>query len=261
MESNDILNVQIAIQKENGHYVWDNRNYTLNDLEGKIFAIRFDKIIEPTYPSFLSFNGGLEYPLYESDGVVFLSLSDLNEAVAFFTLNNKKWQLVKTIFRSTENVGHILTDSQGNILPNRQIIKLDKFDIEDDPKEAVIKLSNPIWSLPKIEGITGVINEYQWYPLYKDIIQAPQTGDYKITVNLCLNNIDTPSREIGIRVNNTEDWFVQGKRLRHNFIIMCHLAKGDSLVPEVYVDKMSTSDTINIEECSFYIECLNTREL
>lgn len=40
-----------------------------------------------------------------------------------------------------------------------------------------------------------------------------------------------------------------------------HFKRGDSLIPEVYVDKMSTSDTINIEECSFYIECLNTREI
>ena len=51
------------------------------------------------------------------------------------------------------------------------------------------------------------------------------------------------------------------KRLRHSFVIVGGFNKGDSLVPEVFVDKMSTSDTINIEECSFYVECANTQEL
>lgn len=261
MGNSDILNVQLAIQKDKGHYSWDNRNYTLQDLESKIFAIRFDKIIEPTYPSFLSFNGGLDYPLYESDGVNYLSLNDINEAVIFITFNNKKWQLVKNDFRYKENVGHILTDTLGNILPNRQTIKIEYFDIKDIPEEGVIKLGNPIWSMKRIDGIKGAINEYQWYPIYNDKIKAPMTGDYRITVNLWMNNIENPMREVGIRVGNTEDWFLQAKRLRHSFVIIASLKKGDSLVPEVYVDKMVTSDTINIEECNFFIEHLNTQEL
>ncbi len=68
-------------------------------------------------------------------------------------------------------------------------------------------------------------------------------------------------REVGVRVKDREDWTIQMKRLRHSFVIVGEFNKGDSLVPEVFVDKMSTSNTINIEECSFYVECANTQEL
>lgn len=260
MESNYTLNILLAAQKQPGHFILNTKECSVLDLEGKIFPVRFDIINEPTFPSFLQLDT-TEYPIYGSDGETFLSLLDLNNAVVFLTFNNDKWQLVKTIFRSNENVGHILFSDNNLKLPNRPNLKLEHFDIEDCPMENSLKLSNPIWSMKKIEGIKGVINEYQWYPLYGDRINAPKNGNYKITVNLWLNNIEHPCREIGIKVDNIEDWFVQQKRLRHSFVVVGYFKQGDSLTPAVYVDKLSTSDTINIEECSFYIECLNTQEI
>lgn len=261
MENVDILNVQLAVQQDGGHYILNDINCDAEILEGKIFAIRFDKIVNPTYPSFLSSDRIKNYPLYGSDGATFLSLSDLNESVILLTFNNKKWQLVKTIFRSNENVGHVLTDDTGKLLPNRQIVKFENFDVLDSPGEGAIKLSNPIWSMNKIKGLTGAIEGFQWYPLYLDTLEAPKTGDYRIIVNLQLNNISAPMREIGVKVGQQEDWLVQEKRLRHSFVIIDHFEKGESLIPAVYVDKMVTSDTINIEDCNFYIECLRTREV
>ena len=261
MENTDILNVQLAIQKDRGHYILNDIKSNAENLEGKIFAVRFDKILDPSYPSFLSSDGIKNYPLYNSDGDTFLSLSDLNNSVVLLTFNNKKWQLVKTIYRTLENVGHILVDENGQTLPNRQVLKIKNFKMRVDNEDNTIELVNPIWTQPVIEGIKGVINEYQWVSLYGDAFNAPVTGVYRVTVNLCLNNIIEPSREVGIRVGNREDWFPQLKRLRHSFIIVGNFKQGDSLVPEVYVDKMSTSDTINIEESNFCIECLNTLEL
>lgn len=261
MENTDILNVQLAVQQDDGHYILNDMNCDAEMLEGKIFAIRFDKIVNPTYPSFLSSDRIKNYPLYGSDGATFLSVGDLNESVILLTFNNKKWQLVKTIFRSNENVGHVLTDDTGKLLPNRQIVKFENFDVSDSPGEGAIKLSNPIWSMKKIMGLTGAIEGFQWYPLYLDALEAPKTGDYKITINLQLNNISTPMREIGVKVGQQEDWLVQEKRLRHSFVVIDHFEKGESLIPAIYVDKMATSDTINIEDCNFYIECLRTREV
>lgn len=261
MENTDILNVQLLQQKRPGHYVLNNKNYTIENMEGKIFAARFDEIENPTLPSFLSLNGMVEYPLYNSDGVNFLSIADLYNSVVLLTLNNKKWQLVKTAFRTMENIGHILMDEQGSILPNRQTIKIINFHIQDNSKDSVIELYNPVWTQPFIQGLDGVINSSEWVPLYRDIFEAPTKGIYRITINLWLNNVDEPMREVGIRVGDKEDWLPQYKRLRHAFVITGVFNRGDSLVPEVYVDKMSTSNTINIEASNFCIECLNTLEL
>lgn len=254
------LSILLATQNQPGHFMLNAQKCSIADLEGKIFPVCFNIIDEPTFPSFLKIDAE-EYPVYGSDGESFLSLLDIGNAVIFLTLNNHKWQLVKTIFRSNENIGHILINDRNLTLPDRPVIQLENFDIEDCPSNNAIKLSNPIWNMRQIEGIKGVISEYQWYPLYGDELYAPKNGDYKITVNLCLNNIAHPCREVGIKVNNIEDWVIQEKRLRHSFVMIGHFKRGDSLIPEVYVDKMSTSDTINIEECSFYIECLNTREI
>ena len=261
MDKENLIKVYLATENKPGHYDLTMPDCEIEDLVNKIFAVRFDKIVNPTYPSFLCLNKKEEYPLYNSDGTTFLSLDDLYEATIFITLINYKWQLVKTIFRSNENVGHILTDTKGQLLPNRQVLKLNKFIIQDKPSEGALELINPIWGLRNIEGIRGAINSTTWTPIYNDILIAPNDGTYKITVNLCLNNIDEPMREVGVRVKDREDWTIQIKRLRHSFVIVGEFNKGDSLVPEVFVDKMSTSNTINIEECSFYVECANTQEL
>ena len=261
MDKGNLITIFLAMQDKPGHYDLTISNCTAADLQNKIFALRFDKIENPTYPSFLCLNKKEEYPLYNSDGATYLSLPDLYNAIVLFTLINDKWQIVKTIYRSSENVGHVLTDNKGQLLPNRQVLKLNKFIIQDNPGEGAIELINPIWALRNIEGIKGVINPVTWTPVYQDRLLATQDGIYKITVHLCLNATYTTPREVGVRVKEYEDWVPQIKRLKHNFIIMGDFKKGESLVPEVFVDKMSTSDTINIEECSFYIECINTQDL
>ena len=72
-----------------------------------------------------------------------------------------------------------------------------------------------------------------------------------------LDDIETVHREVGIKIGSKEDWCSQYKRLNHTFIIEDDFDAGDSLIPSVYVDKVSSIDTINIEECDFYIEHIN----
>lgn len=111
------------------------------------------------------------------------------------------------------------------MLPNRQVLKLNKFIIQDKPSEGALELINPIWGLRNIEGIRGAINSTTWTPIYNDVLKAPNDGTYKITINLRLNNIDEPMREIGVRVKDREDWTIQMKRLRHSFVIVGEFKK------------------------------------
>ena len=88
MDKENLIKVYLATESKPGHYDLTIPDCEIEDLVNKIFAVRFDKIVNPTYPSFLCLNKKEEYPLYNSDGATYLSLDDLYEATIFITLIN-----------------------------------------------------------------------------------------------------------------------------------------------------------------------------
>ena len=80
-------------------------------------------------------------------------------------------------------------------------------------------------------------------------------------MTLEMNNISSQGREIGIKVGNEEEWIYQHNRLKHTFIIEQQLNANVSLVPQIYIDKLNSTATVEITKCSFYIEHLNTQSL
>ena len=53
MDKENLIKVYLATESKPGHYDLTIPDCEIEDLVNKIFAVRFDKIVNPTYPSLL----------------------------------------------------------------------------------------------------------------------------------------------------------------------------------------------------------------
>lgn len=76
-------------------------------------------------------------------------------------------------------------------------------------------------------------------------------GYYRITIALELNNVATVGREIGMRVGNEEVWDYQYKRFKKNMSIIIYANANTDIAPEIYIDKLTSTDTITASATVF----------
>ncbi len=251
------LTIFEAEKQSAGHYKIEHTGLTNSDLDNKIIGLAFDDVTGATSPSYLQLNTQTELPLYSYDGTTPLDLSNYDEGVALVSLMTNKWVLVKT--GATGAAKHGITNTSHTLMTDRGALWFDKFEVSDAASYGATRIGNPTWSNSIVSGITGLISPDSWIALSAATITAPEAGTYRIILHLKLTDISEINREIGIKFGNKQDWCLQYKRLNHTFVIEDSFQSGDSFVPSIYVDKITSTDTINIEECDFYIEHINVQ--
>jgi len=258
-----ITAVSTAIKQSSGHYRIDNPDLEYNEIANHMMAIRFDEIGDTTNPAYIQLNDGTEYPIYRADGLNTLVLTGLEESVCLFTFVDNKWQLVVvgTDSSGASGGGHTITDSEGNIMTQRIVLSFDGLDVRDSATNGATVVSNPSWGTVDYIGLEGEIAAGNWTELYSGSMNAPVDGTYRISTYLKLNNISNVGREVCVKVGEEEEWIYQYKRLAHTFTNIQTVEAGQSLVPYIYIDKLSSTDDIVIAECRICIEHINVQEL
>ncbi len=257
-----ITAVSTAVKQSAGHYRIDNEDLNYDEIANHMMAIRFDEIGETTTPAYIRLNDGVEYPIYKADGINPLILTGLENSVCLFTYVDNRWQLV--IVGADEGPsggGHTIIDSEGNVMTQRSVLTFEGLDIRDSASNGATVVSNPSWGTVDYIGLEGEIPATEWIELYSGSMNAPIAGTYRITTYLKLNNISSVGREVGVKVDEIEEWYYQYKRLAHTFTHLITVEQGVSLIPYIYVDKLSSTDDVVIAECRICIEHINVQEL
>lgn len=252
-----ILSIFEAEKQTTNHYKITANNISSSNLLNKVVGLTFDNVSDASAPSFIQFNNETELPVYDCDGTTPLEISNFENIVALFTFKDNKWILIRT--GSYGSAKHGITNTNHTLMIEQSVLWFDKFEVSNAASFGATRIGNPNWSYDKISAITGLISPDTWIPLYSQTLAAPTAGTYRLILHLELNDIETVNREVGIKIGSKEDWCSQYKRLNHTFIIEDYFDAGDNLIPSIYVDKISSIDTINIEECDFYIEHINVQ--
>lgn len=245
-----------AIKQSAGHYKITNNDLTTSLLVNKVIAVRFDDVTGYTSPSYLKINNDVDKPLYQSDGINYLSLDNFDNAIAFFIYTNNRFQLLE-VGATVSGGGHTITDANGNVMTNRSVLNFKYFDVSDQPSLGATQVSNPNYTLVR----TGLSDEAITASTWTSALATGQTinitdaGYYRITVALELNNISAVGREIGFRVEGSEVWDYQYKRFKKNMSIIIQAAANTTLTPEIYIDKLTSTDTISATT-TVYVERL-----
>jgi hypothetical protein len=245
-----------AVKQSAGHYKITNSDLTTSLITNKVIAVRFDDVTGATSPSYLKINNDAEHILYQSDGTNYLNLTGFDTAVAFFTYKNSKFQLLE-VGATASNAGHTITDTAGNVMTNRSVLNFKYLDVSDQPGLGATQVSNPNYTFVR-SGISGAtVTGAAWTPVLASgqTITTDVAGYYRVTVALELNNIATVGREIGMRVGNNEVWDYQYKRFKKNMSIIIYANANASIAPEIYVDKLTSTDTITAS-ASIFVERL-----
>lgn len=121
-----------AIKQSAGHYKITNDDLTTSLLVNKVIAVRFDDVTGYTSPSYLKINNDADKPLYQSDGINYLSLDNFDNAIAFFIYTNNRFQLLE-VGATVSGGGHTITDANGNVMTTRSVLHFDDAIVEDVP--------------------------------------------------------------------------------------------------------------------------------
>lgn len=248
--------VLTAAKQSAGHYKITNTDLTLSLINNKVIAVKFNDVSGATMPSYLRLNSEAEKIMYQSDGTNYLDLSGFDTAVAFFTYTGGKFQLLE-VGATASNAGHTITDTNGNVMTNRSVLNFKYFDVSDQPSLGATQVSNPNYMLVRTGLSSATVTGATWTSALASgqTITADVAGYYRITVAVELNNISDVGREIGLRVSGTEVWDYQFKRFKKNMSIIVQAATNATLTPEIYVDKITSTDTITATT-TVYVERL-----
>lgn len=248
--------VLTAVKQSAGHYKITNTDLTLSLINNKVIAVKFNDISGATVPSYLRLNSETEKIMYQSDGTNYLDLSGFDTAVAFFTYTGGKFQLLE-VGATASNAGHTITDTNGNVMTNRSVLNFKYFDVSDQPSLGATQVSNPNYMLVRTGLSSATVTGATWTSALASgqTITADVAGYYRITVAIELNNIGEVGREIGLRVGNKEVWDYQFKRFKKNMSVIIQVNANTTLTPEIYVDKITSTDTITATT-TVYVERL-----
>lgn len=248
--------VLTAVKQSAGHYKITNTDLTLSLINNKVIAVKFNNVSEATMPSYLRLNSEAEKVMYQSDGTNYLDLSGFDTAVAFFTYTGGKFQLLE-VGATASNAGHTITDTNGNVMTNRSVLNFKYFDVSDQPSLGATQVSNPNYMLVRTGLSSATVTGATWTSalVSGQTITTDVAGYYRITVALELNNISEVGREVGLRVGNKEVWDYQFKRFKKNMSIIIQANANTTLTPEIYIDKITSTDTITATT-TVYVERL-----
>ena len=248
--------VLTAVKQSAGHYKITNTDLTLSLINNKVIAVKFNDVSGATMPSYLRLNNEGEKVMYQSDGTNYLDLTGFDTAVAFFTYSGGKFQLLE-VGATASNAGHTITDTNGNVMTNRSVLNFKYFDVSDQPSLGATQVSNPNYMLVRTGLSSATVVGATWTSALASgqTITADVAGYYRITVAVELNNIGEVGREIGLRVGGTEVWDYQFKRFKKNMSIIVQAAANATLTPEIYIDKITSTDTITATT-TVYVERL-----
>ena len=248
--------VLTAAKQSAGHYKITNTDLTLSLINNKVIAVKFNDVSGATMPSYLRLNNEGEKVMYQSDGTNYLDLTGFDTAVAFFTYSGGKFQLLE-VGATASNAGHTITDTNGNVMTNRSVLNFKYFDVSDQPSLGATQVSNPNYMLVRTGLSSATVVGATWTSALASgqTITADVAGYYRITVAVELNNIGEVGREIGLRVGGTEVWDYQFKRFKKNMSIIVQAAANATLTPEIYIDKITSTDTITATT-TVYVERL-----
>lgn len=237
--------VLTAVKQSAGHYKITNTDLTLSLINNKVIAVKFNDVSGATMPSYLRLNSEAEKVMYQSDGANYLDLSGFDTAVAFFTYTGGRFQLLE-VGATASNAGHTITDTNGNVMTNRSVLNFKYFDVSDQPSLGATQVSNPNYMLVRTGLSSATVTGATWTSALASgqTIATDVAGYYRITVALELNNISEVGREVGLRVGNKEVWDYQFKRFKKNMSIIIQANANTTLTPEIYVDKITSTDTI-----------------
>lgn len=172
----------------NGHFQVLNDKLEESDIKGKIISLRFPNDIGTiSATSYLKFNNGTEYPVYDYTGSTPLSFSGINNATCFFILNESSWSLLKLTTTSSGS-GHVISDGNDTLMTPRGILKFEGLSVSDDSVTGSTKVSlpSPINNLTTSESGQGSLDAYQGYVLNNNFNNyIPLTGG---TINGDLTN-------------------------------------------------------------------------
>ena len=255
--------ILIANKLSKSHYQITNDDLNTNILKDKIIAVKFDDIGEIDNISYLKINNDAEYPFYKADGLNPLILSGLDESVCLFTFNDNKWKLTLVGTDGSAGGGHAITDYNGSVMTQRSVLNFDGATVKDDPSNGATKIITN-WATEKVNTITGNIASSTWTDLLSTGITIPMDGCYKIHTFICLDNLTEVGKEIGIRVmKNTEEinetWRYQYKRFMDDCVITGDFSKGDTIMSQIYVDNLISTNTSKIIHGHVYIEYIPKR--
>lgn len=255
-----------AVKQTPGHYKMVNVDLTMSLIAGKVIAVRFDDVSEATIPSYLKLNNENEKLLCQSDGINNLDISHFDSAVAFFVYINDKFQLLE-VGATPIGGGHAITDTDGNVMTTRGVLHFDGAEVIDTPGQGATTVKTA-WISQKILLKDDTTIADLWQPMLASAISVPQTGTYKISIYLKMGNCSTVNREIGIRLNKNGEsyldnqvWKLQYKRLRDEFSFYLSLNANDTIMPELYIDNITSTSEITIENAYMYIEYIPTKEV
>lgn len=252
-----------ANKVSNGHYKITNKDITLDMLKNKIIDIQFDEIGDITNPAYIKVNNSAEYPIYQADGLTTLILTGLDNSVCMFSFTGARWQLVKVGTDGASGGGHSITNTNGDVMTQRNVLNFDGATVVDDPGNGATKVITN-WATERVNTITGSITKDTWTNLLASGMTVPIDGFYRIWVFLSLDNLTSVNKEIGVRVlqGDTEigaEWKRQYKRLREYFVIAGNLTKNAIIQPQIYVDNIASTDTTKINNGKVYIEYIPKR--
>lgn len=255
--------ILIANKLSKSHYQIVNDDLNTKILKDKIIAVKFDEIGEIDNVSYLKINNDAEYPFYKADGLNPLILSGLDESVCLFTFNDNKWKLTLVGTDEGSSGGHAITDYNGSVMTQRSVLNFDGATVKDDPSNGATKIITN-WATEKVNTITGNVSSGSWTNLLSTGISIPMDGQYKIHTYLYFDNLTEVGKEIGVRVmkNTTEigsEWKYQYKRLRGNYTIIGDFNKGDVIIPQIYIDNLTSTNTSKIISGYVYIEYIPKR--
>lgn len=255
--------ILIATKLSKSHYQITNDDLNTNILKNKIIAVKFDEIGEVDNISYLKINNETEYPFYKADGLNPLILSGLDESVCLFTFNDNKWKLVLVGTDESSGGGHAITDYNGTVMTQRSVLNFDGATVKDDSSNGATKVITN-WATEKTNTITGNITSGTWTNLLSTGITIPMDGYYRIHTFICLDNLTEVGKEIGIRVmKNTEEinetWRYQYKRFMDDCVVSGDFSKGDIMMPQLYVDDLTSTNISKIINGYVYIEYIPKR--
>ena len=241
-----------AIKQSNGHYTITNEDLTLSLITDKVVAIQFDDVTNATTPSYIRLNNENEKTLYNSDGITYLDISSFVGVVALFIYTGSQLQLLE-VGATASNGGHAITDTSGNVMTHRLVLNFQDFEVSDQPSLGATRVSNPNYTIVKNGLSTETITEATWTSVLAsgETITVTDAGYYRVTVTVELNNVATVGREIGIRVGGEEVWDYQYKRFKKNMSVIIYALANTTLTPEIYVDKLTSTDAITANTSVF----------
>lgn len=247
-----------------GHYQIINDDLSTQYITGKVIAVKFESSSSAVAQNFLKINDETEYGLYKSDGVNYLIMTDVANAVCFFTFTGTKFQLLMVGADTQSGGGHAITDSEGTLMPQRSVLNFDGAEVVDIPGQGATSVKTG-WISQAIGLKRDITSTGVWQPALNSSITLPQAGIYKFHVLLNIGDMTYVGRNIGIRIvkgtDTSTSWEYQYQKYKRFTTIVKSLTANSSINVEIYFDNMTSTDPVVISEAYMYIEYIPTKEV